>query len=326
MKKKCKDDRCLYLVKDAEQKECNFSTLTKITREGPGLWEKCNICGLAINRSGVQKKEAEKFYNQTYQEKNSLEANKTLTAKAHFEARKDSVKKIFNKLKPYLKSSMKVYELGAGAGELLFYLKNKVKYCEGNEINKVYSDFINNKLKIKCNYSNFMDQKFNDPFDLIISICTIDHIYETRPVVEKIYRSLKKGGLFYLELPNDHQILNKYLKPAFSNSFSKFMYQKAHYYSFTFVTISALLKNVGFKIQTKETRQEYTYKNFLNWYFVQKPQISFDEATSDSKLLNNFKDKLEGNINRLFDHSEKKFNKIVKNYGAGDTICVLAKK
>ena len=69
------------------------------------------------------------------------------------------------------------------------------------------------------------------------------------------------------------------------------MYQKAHYYSFTFVTISALLKNVGFKIQTKETRQEYTYKNFLNWYFVQKPQISFDEATSDSKLLNNFKDK-----------------------------------
>ena len=25
--------------------------------------------------------------------------------------------------------------------------------------------------------------------------------------------------LFYLELPNDHQILNKYLKPAFSKSF-----------------------------------------------------------------------------------------------------------
>ena len=326
MKKKCKDDRCLYLAKGKGQMECNFSTLTNITREGPGLWEKCNICGLVINRSGVEKKDAEKFYNQTYQEKNSLESNKTLTAKAHFEARKDSVKKIFDKLKPFLKSPMRVYELGAGAGELLFYLKNKVKYCEGNEINKVYSDFINSELKIKCNYKNFIDQEFKEPFDLIISICTIDHVYETRSLVEKIYKSLKKGGLFYLELPNDHQILNKYLKPAFSNSFSQFMYQKAHYYSFTFGTISTLLKDIGFKIKTKETRQEYTYKNFLNWYFTQKPQPSFDEATSGSKLLNNFKDKLEGDINRLFNNSEKMFNKIVKNYGTGDTICILAKK
>ena len=104
------------------------------------------------------------------------------------------------------------------------------------------------------------------------------------------------------------------------------MYQKAHYYSFTFETITALLKNIGFKIQTKESRQEYTFKNFLNWYFIQKPQSSFDEATSDSKLLDNLKDKLEGDINKLFNNSEKMFNKIVKNYNAGDTICVLAKK
>ena len=91
--------------------------------------------------------------------------------------------------------------------------------------------------------------------------------------------------------------MNKYLKPAFSNSFSKFMYQKAHYYSFTFDTIIALLENIGFKIQNKESRQEYTLKNFLNWYFSKKPQSSFDEATSSSKILNNFDDNLEKSIN-----------------------------
>ena len=326
MKKKCKDDRCLYLVKEKEQIESNFSTLTTTTREGLGLWEKCNICGLSINRKGVEKKDTEKFYNITYQEKNSLEVNKTLSAKEHFEARKPSVKKILDKLNPVLNSSMRVYELGAGAGELLFYLKNKVRHCEGNEINKIYSDFINNELKIKCSHNNFINEKFKSQFDLIISISTLDHIYETRTTVEKIYNDLKKGGLFYLEVPNDHQILNKYLKPVFSNSFSKFMYQKAHYYSFTFETISALLENVGFKIQREESRQEYTFKNFLNWYFVNGPQRSFEKATSENTVLDNYDDKIEKEINDLFINSEEKFIKIVTDNKVGDTICILTKK
>ena len=137
---------------------------------------------------------------------------------------------------------------------------------------------------------------------------------------------MKKGGLFYLEVPNDHQILNKYLNPTFSNSYSKFMYQKAHYYSFTFETLGALLENIGFQIQSNETRQEYTFKNFLNWYFINKPQRSFETATSENKLLDHFDDKLEKEINNLFKNTEEKFEKIVTDNKVGDTICILVKK
>jgi hypothetical protein len=104
------------------------------------------------------------------------------------------------------------------------------------------------------------------------------------------------------------------------------MYQKAQYYSFTFDTIIALLENIGFKVQNKESRQEYTLKNFLNWYFSKKPQSSFDEATSPSKILNNFDDNLEKSINNLFKNFEAQFNKIVNENEVGDTICILAKK
>jgi len=325
-KKKCKDNRCLYLVENENQLEKNFSTIVTQTREGKGLWEKCNVCGLSINRQGVERKDIKEFYNNNYKKKNSLEAGKQLTAKEHFERRKNSVKKIAETIIPYLKSSMSIYELGAGAGELLFYLKDKVNRCEGNEINKEFSDFVNKELKIKCSSSNFLDEKFESNFDMIISICTIDHIYETRKILEKIYSNLKKDGLFYIELPNDHQVLNKYLNPSFSNSFSKFMYQKAHYYSFTLETISKVLENVGFKIQSKNFRQEYTLKNFLNWYFTNKPQSSFDEATSDNKIIENFNDNLEKNINILFKNFDQNFKKILVDNNVGDTICILAKK
>jgi len=316
----------LYSIEGNNQLEKNFSTLTTVTREGPGLWEKCNTCGLSINRIGVAKEKAGEFYNKTYQKKNSLETEKTLSPELHFKARKNSVNEIVKKLLPILKPSMRIYELGAGAGELLFYLKDKVKHCEGNEINQAYSDFINKELKIKCNHKSFIEEKFIEPFDMIVSICTIDHIYETREVVERIYENLKEGGIFYLEIPNDYQVLNKYLSPKFSNSFSKFMYQKAHYYSFNSTTIETLLRQVGFKIQKKESRQEYTLKNFLNWYFAEKPQHSFNKATSDNKMLSNFDDKLEREINDLFINFEEKFKNIVEINEAGDTICILANK
>ena len=38
--------------------------------------------------------------------------------------------------------------------------------------------------------------------------------------------------------------------------------------SFTFENMISLLNNDGFKILNTESKQEYTLKNFLNWYFT----------------------------------------------------------
>ena len=54
-RQKCTDNRCLYLIEDKNQSKKSFSTLTTKTREGKGLWEKCNICGLSINRTEFKK-------------------------------------------------------------------------------------------------------------------------------------------------------------------------------------------------------------------------------------------------------------------------------
>ena len=82
--------------------------MTTKTREGKGLWEKCNICGLSINRIGIQKNISKKYYNTSYQKNNSLRSGQILSSKSHFEIRKPGAKKIADKLNHYLNSSMSI--------------------------------------------------------------------------------------------------------------------------------------------------------------------------------------------------------------------------
>ena len=151
-KTKCSDERCLF--SSTKTLAPLFSIVTKKTREGIGLWERCENCELIINRSGVDPQEVESYYNSTYFQKNSLSKGELLAAQEQFDARIDSVRRIKDYLKKHLNNNMRVFELGASTGELLFLLKDHVAYCHANEINKKYTLFIKSKLNIDSSFEN----------------------------------------------------------------------------------------------------------------------------------------------------------------------------
>lgn len=324
MNKLCGDGRCLYHGKQACSDK-KFSTVTTETREGKGLWEQCDTCKLTINRSGVDPIAAESFYNDEYIVKNSYSAGELLDARAHFEQRVDSVKVIADRLDPYLKPSMRVLELGAATGELLYLIRNKVKTCVANEIHKLYAAFIRDELKIEASHQNYLKQEFSEPFDAVLSINTIDHMYDTGLAVEKIYKDLKPGGFFYVEVPNDNQALNHFLPEPQRKQFSAFMYQKAHYYSFTFETLRRLLEQSGFCVEMEESRHDYTLKNFLQWYFIGKPQSELKSAMLGTGLYAG-ESPFEKSMNSLFDEFNKRFKQVMAEHRAGESICMLARK
>ena len=319
---KCQD--CLGFYERDNSPE-SVSTTTTETREGKGLWVKCKNCNLVINRSGVSLEEFESFYNEDYVNHNSLSTGQILSARKRFDERLSNIEVIANGLIPYLNNDMNIVEIGAATGELLFLLKDKVKSCFAFEINKGYSEFIQRELKIPSSYEDYSQVKFENERDFIISINTIDHMFDSLGVVKKIFNDLNNGGYFYVEVPNDEQALKSFLPYNNRTKFKSFMYQKAHYYSFSFQTLTEALRNIGFDIVFEKSRHDYTLINYLNWYFLGEPQKKFKSALEETSLhMGN--SEFEKDMNELMKHFNGQFKELMSRHKVGESICVLARK
>ncbi|MGV8124329.1 MAG: class I SAM-dependent methyltransferase [Candidatus Xenobiia bacterium LiM19] len=320
----CNDKRCLF-YSSYEPQQSNFTTVTEEVREGKGLWERCERCGLVINRTGVEPSESNNFYNTEYIKDNSYSKGSLLSAREHFEERLPSIKVIADFLKQYLRNDMKVLEVGAATGELLYLIKNDVKECYGIEINELFSDFIQLELGIKASHTDYLKIDYEEKFDMIIAVNTIDHIYDILATVEKMYWDLNEGGYLYLEVPNDNQALKEYLPEPQRKRFRQFMYQKAHYYSFTFDTLRRLLLQHDFNILHEESRHDYSILNYMNWYFLGEPQTKLKTAmlSTDVHIGNT---PFENSINSLFAEFNESFKNIMRECMVGETLCILAKK
>lgn len=324
MSNKCKDSRCLFNSKE-KSLDPKFEVVTRNTREGDGLWEKCKHCNLVINRTGVTEEEVNQFYNSDYVKSNSYLSGEEISAKLHFDERIDTLRPIKEIIKPYLNKNMRVMELGSATGELLYLIKDDVKYCFGNEINKYYTEFMKKELNIDGSSNDYFQLSFPEKFDFILSINTIDHMYETGRAIEKIYEDLNSEGWLYIEVPNDEQALKRYLPEETRLKFQTFMYQKAHYYSFTFQTLSDLLIQKGFEIVKKLSRHDYTLINYLQWYYLGKPQKRLNDAMRNTDLHSG-NSKFEVDLNELFFRMDLNFKEIITNNFAGELIGILAKK
>jgi SAM-dependent methyltransferase len=321
----CGDERCLYRAGKNGPLKSSFQTVTRETREGDGLWEKCGRCGLVINRSGVPPEEAEKYYNDTYVKTNSYSKGEIMSAKAHFDARVNTLRPRADYLSKWLRPEHSVFELGAATGELLWLIKDKVKSCMANEVNQLYSEFIRTELKIGSSHTDYFKLKFPEKFDFILALNTIDHIYDTLGVVRKINADLKNGGYLYVECPNDAQALKTMLPEPQRSMFQKFMYQRAHYYSFTFDTLGKLLEDNGFNVIDEQSRHDYTLVNYLQWFFAGAPMKKLQTA-KENPGLHAGDSGFERDMNAVFERSDKEFREIITKHRLGESLCVLAQK
>jgi len=303
----------------------SFKQITNITREGDGLWEKCNDCGLVVNRRGILPENVYEYYNEKYRSSHSFNKGEIISPQEHLKIRTPSILRVYEYLKPYLKKDTRLLDLGCGVGELLNLLRDDVGYCFGIELNTQFIDFINDELYIDGTNQDYCNLHFDSKFNIIVSLYTIDHIYNTLETLEKIHNDLELGGLLYLELPNDEQALRTTIPEPSRSNFEQFMYQEAHYYSFTFDSIIMILEQIGFNIQNSSSRHAYTFKNFLNWYFTGLPQQQFYEATTDLEFFLGNND-FETEMNNLFNRMESEFQSIMEKNRKGESICILAQK
>jgi SAM-dependent methyltransferase len=311
--------------------KCNICTyngdckiLATEIREGQGLIVQCPACEHIFQDINMASEELEKYYNSIYLETNSLVNDEVLEVEKHFKERFKTLEKGLKYLQPYLKQNMDVMDIGAGAGSLLYAIKNNVNSCHATELNQSYVDFMNS-LGFKAYYGFVEKLDIRDNFDLIISLNSIDHMPEPMTVLTKIYRLLKDKGIIYLELPNRDEALNFYLPEKNKKKFNKFFWHKAHYSYFYDKTITKALELSGFKDIKINYRHEYTIINYLHWYFLGEPQKEFADATTNTKLFSGNED-FELMMNKLTEKTNEEFLDIMSKTKRGDTMICIAQK
>jgi len=95
----------------------------------------------------------------------------------------------------------KFLDTGAGNGQLTVFIAEAV---QAQEIHAVDIQNICSKPEIKFNVSD-LNQPLPYPdnyFDLVTSIHTIEHLYDTDLYLEEIYRILKPGGYLFIDTVN----------------------------------------------------------------------------------------------------------------------------
>jgi 2-polyprenyl-3-methyl-5-hydroxy-6-metoxy-1,4-benzoquinol methylase len=115
---------------------------------------------------------------------------------------------------------LNVLEIGAGTGETLLELKKRgiANQISGYDIIDVNSNkekfnhFIIGNIEIQ---PNPFEEKI---FDIIILADVLEHLIDPTRTIEKLIPSLKKGGSFYISLPNIRNIKALY-KIVFKGSF-----------------------------------------------------------------------------------------------------------
>jgi len=301
-----------------------FKLVTNRIREGEGRIVKCESCGLVIQDLGWDEKKLRDYYEKEYQTTNSLVLGESQGPEKHFADRMKTIGSVFEKVKPFLRHESRVLEVGCGAGELLSLIKPLVKHCVGVELNTPFVDFMKAHLKIDAYAEDVNNLKLDEKFDLVISISTLDHLPNPLKTLVSMKKLLASSGRIYVEVPNIDEALNHLLPPSTRAKYNEFFWHRAHLFYFSKETITALFKKAGLKADVT-CRHEYTLKNFLNWYFLGKPQSDFVTGLTESGLFPGSSD-FERDMNDMFTRMEREFKDSIARTFRGDNLCCVGKE
>ena len=227
-------------------------------------------------------------------------------------------------LSKYVQSDWNVLDIGAGTGELLYLLKGLAKNCTGMELNERYCDFMRSEIGVNASSENYASTDLSNCFDLITINGTLDHMPNPLGVIDKVFLDLKPGGLFYIQTANDEQALKDNLPKESSEAFKTFMYQKAHYLSFSQKTLRKAVELAGFEVIDFHSRHDYHVGNFLH-YYTAEPQNSIYQSKI-APLYFHGDDEFTNDLMDLFTKLDRDFKGLMSRYMKGEMLCLTAKK
>ena len=284
----------------------------------------CDNCGLVfLSRIfELTQDKLDQFYEREY-------------SKQYYEGFKADIRKSFDdklnyqyerirRLKNILTGANSLLELGCGSGCFLFACKRSIKNLvniTGIEKNTDERHFVNNELNILC--FNKIEELENKKFDIIIMNQVLEHTLNPVKFINQYIPLLKNEGYLVIEVPS---LTNPIVSLYKCHAFKDYWFQEPHLYYFNPHTLQILLekftteKNVDVKLF-----QETSFINHHNWIIHNKSSRARSEAIDDNFPIQVENTSLESHLNILYSEFNKKYKRLLENFGYGDILLAVAK-
>jgi SAM-dependent methyltransferase len=220
----------------------------------------CDACGLVFLHPTMSPDEEKAFYEAEFSRYMKLRGGPGETVpEEHFARNRGEAERRLLNLKPYLRSDMRVLELGSSTGFLLSVLRSRVSSVTGIEPNRLYAAHARSlKLETCLDLSDVEGRKY----DLVLAYYVLEHLRDPVTYLERIRAALNSGGLLALEVPNvDDALVSLYRV----KSFDRFYWQKAHYFYYSYRTLRMVLEQAGFGPVQMIPEHRYDFSNHIHW-------------------------------------------------------------
>lgn len=229
----------------------------------------CTRCELGILDSHASKEELEKFYATEYRAVGRPKLTGTSSPAELFEIYSKFQDERLKLLKPYMKKSSRLLEVGCSAGMFLYHAKKHVREIVGIDFDQASAQY----AAKKCNCKVYTTEITKTPlkksyFDIIVAFQTLEHVQDPVGFVSDLTEYLAPGGILVIEVPNLHDILAYVFD--LPNHY-QFFYHSSHLWYFTKKSLSKLAGQAGLKGNVHHL-QDYNILNHMNWVNNDKPQ------------------------------------------------------
>ena len=221
---------------------CNSASATVFSKRADIVT--CSSCGLIYLRTRPDAQERYNMYQQYADESSYMHPPDNIAgAKQSGLRRKQLVDEIIN---GYLGTQKGVWlDIGCGWGALLDEVRERGFIPRGIELTRKNADFAVMQLEIPVSNAQLPDSNLaKDSCTVISMIHVLQHMPEPKQALQKIYDSLKEGGLLCGIVPNISSFCSEALKENWA-----WLDPTHHYVHFSSETLTRVLRDAGFNVE-----------------------------------------------------------------------------
>ncbi|MDA2936658.1 class I SAM-dependent methyltransferase [Acidobacteria bacterium AH-259-A15] len=304
---------------------CGTPSLVELStqlRNGPGAVLYCKACRIGILQATPS--DIKKYYDQQYRKLHGPQYNHPSSYSEIFESYVNYQTQRIELLRPWLKPSTRLLEVGCSTGHFLYNVRGLVDEVVGVDYDSGAAEFASTVGQCTT-FGCGLDEIDLPPasFDVVCAIQTMEHVEDPIDFVTMMGRYVKPPGIIHVEVPS----LNDPLLTVYNNlNYRNFYFHEAHLFYFTPRSLMTVMNRAGFEGEVY-FMQDYNFLNHLNWILLGKPQATCHDGLGSSKLpiTDDVGAELQRELNTLMETVDKQYKAILAKYGVTDNIAFLGK-